>query len=119
MFSVTVKLGDLQEAIESFERSLEMAKVQGDEPAQKAIAKALEDLNEKIVQGLKEKEEEGDILQEEEEKKEQEKEEEKEEEKKEEEAAEQEQEGMRMIKMKSSVESQKGVNATQWWFDEN
>ena len=112
MFSVTVKLGDLQEAIESFERSLEMAKVQGDEPAQKAIAKALEDLNEKIVQGLKEKEEEGDILQEEEEKKE-EKEEEKEEEKKEEEAAEQEQEGMRMKKMKLSVESQKGINAAQ------
>ena len=97
MFSVTVKLGDLQEAIESFERSLEMAKVQGDEPAQKAIAKALEDLNEKIVQGLKEKEEEGDILQEEEGEKKQEKEEEKEAEKKEA-VAEQEQEGMRTTK---------------------
>ncbi|XP_063954060.1 outer dynein arm-docking complex subunit 4-like isoform X4 [Lytechinus pictus] len=60
-----VKLGDLQEAIDSFERSLDMAKVQGDEPAQKAIASALEDLNEKIVQGIKEKEAEGDILQEE------------------------------------------------------
>ncbi|XP_071822237.1 outer dynein arm-docking complex subunit 4-like isoform X3 [Apostichopus japonicus] len=51
-----VKLGDLQEAIESFERSLEMAKVQGDEPAQSAISKALEELNERIVQGLKERE---------------------------------------------------------------
>nr|BAD38896.2 outer arm dynein binding protein [Heliocidaris crassispina] len=60
-----VKLGDLQEAIDSFERSLDMAKVQGDEPAQKAIASALEDLNEKIVQGIKEKEAEGDVLQEE------------------------------------------------------
>ena len=50
----TVKLGDLQDAIESFERSLEMAKVQGDEPAEKAISKALEELNEKIVQGIKE-----------------------------------------------------------------
>lgn len=48
-----VKLGDLQDAIESFERSLEMAKVQGDEPAEKAISKALEELNEKIVQGIK------------------------------------------------------------------
>ncbi|XP_011670214.1 tetratricopeptide repeat protein 25 isoform X1 [Strongylocentrotus purpuratus] len=61
-----VKLGDLQEAIDSFERSLDMAKVQGDEPAQKAIASALEDLNEKIVQGIKDKEAEGDVLQEEE-----------------------------------------------------
>ncbi|KAJ8019702.1 Tetratricopeptide repeat protein 25 [Holothuria leucospilota] len=51
-----VKLGDLQEAIESFERSLEMAKIQGDEPAQSAISKALEELNERIVQGLKERE---------------------------------------------------------------
>lgn len=51
-----MKLGDLQEAIESFERSLEMAKVQGDEPAQSAISKALEELNERIVQGLKERE---------------------------------------------------------------
>ncbi len=48
-----MKLGDLQDAIESFERALEMAKVQGDEPAQKAISKALEELNQKIVQGIK------------------------------------------------------------------
>ena len=31
-----------------------MAKLQGDEPAQKAISKALEELNQKIVQGIKE-----------------------------------------------------------------
>ncbi|XP_072032097.1 outer dynein arm-docking complex subunit 4-like isoform X3 [Amphiura filiformis] len=60
-----VKLGDLQDAIESFERALEMAKVQGDEPAQKAISKALEELNQKIVQGIKD----GQIKDEEEDKK--------------------------------------------------
>ncbi|XP_071481076.1 outer dynein arm-docking complex subunit 4-like [Diadema antillarum] len=81
-----VKLGDLQEAIESFERALEMAKVQGDEPAQKAISKALEDLNEKIVQGLQEKEAEGDVLPEEQDGQKKEEEEEKKEEQKEEEA---------------------------------
>ena len=51
---IAVKLGDLQDAIESFERAHEMAKLQGDEPAQKAISKALEELNQKIVQGIKE-----------------------------------------------------------------
>ena len=51
---VAVKLGDLQDAIESFERAHEMATVQGDEPAQRAIAKALEELNRKIVQGIRE-----------------------------------------------------------------
>ncbi|XP_002739664.1 outer dynein arm-docking complex subunit 4-like [Saccoglossus kowalevskii] len=49
-----VKLGDLQAAIDSFERSLEMAKLQGDEAAQQAITKAIEDVNNKIVEGIKE-----------------------------------------------------------------
>ncbi|XP_070570630.1 outer dynein arm-docking complex subunit 4-like isoform X2 [Ptychodera flava] len=49
-----VKLGDLQAAIDSFERSLEMAKLQGDEAAEQAIVKAIEDVNDKIVKGIKE-----------------------------------------------------------------
>ncbi|XP_070570632.1 outer dynein arm-docking complex subunit 4-like isoform X4 [Ptychodera flava] len=52
-----VKLGDLQAAIDSFERSLEMAKLQGDEAAEQAIVKAIEDVNDKIVKGIKEGEE--------------------------------------------------------------
>lgn len=54
-----VKLGDYQAATESFERSLEMAKVQGDTAAETAIKKALEDVNERIVKGLKGDDEEG------------------------------------------------------------
>jgi tetratricopeptide (TPR) repeat protein len=48
-----VKLGDLQDAIESFECAHEMAIVQGDKPAQRAISKALEELNQKIVQSIR------------------------------------------------------------------
>ncbi|ELU16005.1 hypothetical protein CAPTEDRAFT_154109 [Capitella teleta] len=54
-----VKLGELQEALDSFEKSLDMAKVQGDSAAEGAIKKALEDVNNRIVSGIKESGEEG------------------------------------------------------------
>ncbi|KAK2191054.1 hypothetical protein NP493_60g01047 [Ridgeia piscesae] len=46
-----VKLGDLQAALDQFENSLDMAKVQGDKAAEFAIKKAIEDINSKIVKG--------------------------------------------------------------------
>lgn len=49
----TVKLGELQDALDSFEKSLDMAKVQGDTAAEAAIKKALEDVNHQIVHGVK------------------------------------------------------------------
>ncbi|XP_061189173.1 outer dynein arm-docking complex subunit 4-like isoform X5 [Saccostrea echinata] len=49
-----VKLGDLQSAAESFERSLELAKKLNDGPAEAAIKKAMEEVNNRIVQGVKE-----------------------------------------------------------------
>ncbi|XP_062614020.1 outer dynein arm-docking complex subunit 4-like isoform X6 [Saccostrea cucullata] len=52
-----VKLGDLQSAAESFERSLELAKKLNDGPAEAAIKKAMEEVNNRIVQGVKEGEE--------------------------------------------------------------
>lgn len=51
---VTVKLGDLQSASESFERSLDIAKKLNDGPAEAAIKKAMEEVNNRIVQGVKE-----------------------------------------------------------------
>ena len=53
-----VKLGELQEALDSFEKSLDMAKVQGDTAAEAAIKKALEDVNNRIVRGVQEGDEE-------------------------------------------------------------
>lgn len=50
----TVKLGDLQSASESFERSLDIAKKLNDGPAEAAIKKAMEEVNNRIVQGVKE-----------------------------------------------------------------
>ncbi|XP_064646279.1 outer dynein arm-docking complex subunit 4-like isoform X2 [Lineus longissimus] len=50
-----VKLGELEAACDSFERSLEMARLQGDEPAERAIKKALEDVNRKIVEDARER----------------------------------------------------------------
>lgn len=50
-----VKLNDLQAALDSFEKALEMAKVQDDRAAEKAIKKAIEDVNSKIVKGMKDK----------------------------------------------------------------
>lgn len=52
--SFTVKLGDLQSAAESFERSLDIAKKLNDGPAESAIKKAMEEVNSRIVQGVKE-----------------------------------------------------------------
>ncbi|KAL5006143.1 hypothetical protein ScPMuIL_017301 [Solemya velum] len=48
-----VKLGDLQAAADSFEKSLVMAKEQSDTAAEQAIQRALSDVNDKIVQGVK------------------------------------------------------------------
>ena len=42
-------MGELQSALESFERSLELAKVLDDELSQEAIKKALDDVNMKIA----------------------------------------------------------------------
>ncbi|XP_077997219.1 outer dynein arm-docking complex subunit 4-like isoform X2 [Glandiceps talaboti] len=55
-----VKLNDLQAAIDAFERSLEMAKLQEDKAAEDAITKAIEETNERIVQGIKEGDEEAE-----------------------------------------------------------
>ena len=51
------KMGELQAAVQSFERSLELAKVLDDEPSQDAIKKALEDVNAQIVGELKQENE--------------------------------------------------------------
>lgn len=56
LFSIPVKLGDFTAAVQSFERSLEIAKLVHDEFAEAAIKKALEDVNQKIVDNLKPKE---------------------------------------------------------------
>ncbi|XP_060553247.1 outer dynein arm-docking complex subunit 4-like isoform X7 [Ruditapes philippinarum] len=51
-----VKLGDYQSAADSFEKSLELARQQKDEAAEQAITKALDEVNDKIVRGVKEEE---------------------------------------------------------------
>ncbi|KAL3855274.1 hypothetical protein ACJMK2_014490 [Sinanodonta woodiana] len=48
-----VKLGDYQAAADSFEKSLEMAKKQEDKDAENAIKRALEEVNARIVKGVK------------------------------------------------------------------
>lgn len=53
MAGFTVKLNDLVGAVETFELSLKLASLVGDEQAQDAIKKALKDVNSKIVEGLK------------------------------------------------------------------
>ena len=50
---LAVKLGNHQEALGSFEQALDMAQVQGDKAAEAAIRKAMEDVNQRIVQGIK------------------------------------------------------------------
>lgn len=51
---LTVQLNDLDGAVETFELSLKLASLVGDEQAQDAIKKALKDVvNSKIVEGLK------------------------------------------------------------------
>ena len=49
-FSV-VKLGDLQAALQTFEKALELAKILEDEAAEKAISKTIKDINDRIAQG--------------------------------------------------------------------
>ncbi|XP_046581289.1 outer dynein arm-docking complex subunit 4-like isoform X2 [Haliotis rubra] len=53
-----VKCNELQAAADSFERALEMAEAQQDSAAEQAIKKALEDVNDKIVRGVKDEPEE-------------------------------------------------------------
>ena len=50
---LTVKLDDLVGAVDTFELSLKLASLVGDEQAQDAIKKALKDVNSKIVEGIK------------------------------------------------------------------
>ena len=47
-----VKLGDLQDALQSFEKALELAKILEDEAAENAISKAINDVNDRIAQGI-------------------------------------------------------------------
>lgn len=49
----TGKLGELHAALQSFERSLELAKLVEDEDSQAAIKKALEEINSRIVEEIK------------------------------------------------------------------
>ena len=60
-----VKLDRLQEALGSFERALDMAELQSDNAAKAAIKKAIEDVNRKIVDGIKSGEEKGKCTQDE------------------------------------------------------
>lgn len=50
--SLSVKCGELQSAADSFERALEIAEELKDSSAQAAIKKALEEVNDRIVQGV-------------------------------------------------------------------
>lgn len=50
-FSIVVKLGDLQDALQSFEKALELAKILEDDAAENAISKAINDVNNRIAQG--------------------------------------------------------------------
>jgi len=60
LFCLTVKLNDLVGAVETFELSLKLASLVGDEQAQDALKKALKDVNSKIAQGLKADDDTGD-----------------------------------------------------------
>ncbi|XP_050406246.1 outer dynein arm-docking complex subunit 4 [Patella vulgata] len=51
-----VKLNELQSALESFEKALDLAKLQGDKAAESAIQKAIIDVNKRIAREVKEKE---------------------------------------------------------------
>ena len=50
-FFSLVKLGDLQAALQTFEKALELAKILEDEAAEKAISKTINDINDRIAQG--------------------------------------------------------------------
>ena len=51
LFFFVVKLGDLQDALQSFEKALELAKILEDDAAENAISKAINDVNNRIAQG--------------------------------------------------------------------
>ena len=51
LFSLLVKLGELQDALESFQEALELGKILEDEAAVNAVSKAIRDVNERIAQG--------------------------------------------------------------------
>ena len=51
IFFTVVKLGDLQDALQSFEKALELAKILEDDAAENAISKAINDVNDRIAQG--------------------------------------------------------------------
>lgn len=48
-----VKLGELQDALQSFEKALELAKILEDDAAENAISKAVNDVNDRIAKGVK------------------------------------------------------------------
>ncbi|XP_058952068.2 outer dynein arm-docking complex subunit 4-like [Pocillopora verrucosa] len=52
-----VKLGDLKDALQSFEKALDLAKILEDDAAENAISKAINDVNDRITQGVKSGEE--------------------------------------------------------------
>ena len=56
-----MKLEDHQAALDAFERALEMARVQGDKKAEKAIKRAIDDVNKEIVKNEREKGREKDV----------------------------------------------------------
>lgn len=49
-FIILVRSKDYSRAVDSFERTLDLAKVMGDETAESAIKSALNDVNKKIAQ---------------------------------------------------------------------
>lgn len=55
-----MKLGDYSAALDYFEKSLEMAKLQNDKMAEKAIKHAISDANSKITKALKGEDDEDD-----------------------------------------------------------
>ena len=46
-----MKLGDLKDALQSFEKALDLAKILEDDAAENAISKAINDVNDRITQG--------------------------------------------------------------------
>ena len=60
MLIISVKSNDLQSASDNFERALELAEQLDDSSAEKAIRKALEEVNDKIVRGVKDDDDDDD-----------------------------------------------------------
>ena len=62
IFLIAVKLGEHNEALDTFGKALDMAKLQVDKAAESAIKKAIDDVNQKIVKALKDSEKSGKNL---------------------------------------------------------